>query len=165
MVTVGSFQAGNRSNIIPDEAKIEGTIRAFDESHREDIHAFVEKITTMIAESGGAKAHVHIQRGYPVTVNNVALTEWSVASLQRAAGSENVGICPKTCGAEDFAFFQQRVPGLFFNIGCTPPDKDCKYAPSNHSPRFYVDESGLSVGVKALTTLALDWLDANKSPA
>ena len=165
VVTVGSFQAGNRSNIIPDEAKMEGTIRAFDESHREDIHAFVEKITTMIAESGGAKAHVHIQRGYPVTVNNVALTEWSVASLQRAAGSENVGICPKTCGAEDFAFFQQRVPGLFFNIGCTPPDKDCKYAPSNHSPRFYVDESGLSVGVKALTTLALDWLDANKSPA
>ncbi len=165
VVTVGSFQAGNRSNIIPDEAKMEGTIRAFDESHRDDIHAFVEKITTMIAESGGAKAHVHIQRGYPVTVNNVALTEWSIPSLQRAAGSENVGICPKTCGAEDFAFFQQKVPGLFFNIGCTPPDKDCKYAPSNHSPRFYVDESGLKIGVKALATLALDWLDANQSPS
>jgi amidohydrolase len=163
VVTVGSFQAGNRSNIIPDEAKMEGTIRAFDESHREDIHAFVEKITSMIAESGGAKAHVHIQRGYPVTVNNVALTEWSVASLQRSAGIENVGICPKTCGAEDFAFFQQKVPGLFFNIGCTPPDKECKYAPSNHSPRFYVDESGLNVGVKALATLALDWLDANQA--
>jgi amidohydrolase len=165
VVTVGSFQAGNRSNIIPDEAKMEGTIRAFDESHREDIHAFVEKITTMIAESGGAKAHVHIQRGYPVTVNNVALTEWSIPSLQRAAGIENVGVCPKTCGAEDFAFFQQKVPGLFFNIGCTPPDKECKYAPSNHSPRFYVDESGLIVGVKALTTLALDWLDANQAPS
>jgi amidohydrolase len=162
VVTVGSFQAGNRSNIIPDEAKMEGTIRAFDEKHRDDIHEFVTKITTMIAESGGAKAHVHIQRGYPVTVNDVALTEWSIPSLKRAIGAENVNICPKTCGAEDFSFFQQKVPGFFFNIGCTPTDKECKYAPSNHSPRFYVDESGLKIGVKAMATLALDWLDANK---
>ncbi|MEI6737856.1 MAG: amidohydrolase [Pseudomonadota bacterium] len=165
VVTVGSFQAGNRSNIIPDEAKMEGTIRAFDEKHREDIHQFVEKITTMIAESGGAKAHVHIARGYPVTVNDVALTEWSVPALKRAAGNDNVNICPKTCGAEDFAFFQQKVPGFFFNIGCTPPEKECKYAPSNHSPRFYVDERGLKIGVKSLATLALDWLDANATPA
>ena len=163
VVTVGSFQAGNRSNIIPDEAKMEGTIRAFDEQHRTDIHQFVEKISTLIAEAGGARAHVHINRGYPVTVNDVALTEWSLASLQRAAGMDNVGICPKTCGAEDFSFFQQQVPGFFFNIGCTPPDKDCRTAPSNHSPRFYVDEQGLKVGVKALTTLALDWLDSRKS--
>ncbi len=163
VVTVGSFQAGNRSNIIPDEAKMEGTIRAFDEKHREDIHLFVEKISTLIAEAGGAKAHVHINRGYPVTVNDVALTEWSLASLQRAAGVANVGICPKTCGAEDFSFFQQQVPGFFFNIGCTPPDKECRTAPSNHSPRFYVDEQGLKVGVKALATLALDWLDSRKS--
>jgi amidohydrolase len=162
VVTVGSFQAGNRSNIIPDEAKMEGTIRAFDEKHREDIHQFVEKITTLIAESGGAKAHVHIQRGYPVTVNNVALTEWSVASLKRAAGEANVTICPKSCGAEDFSFFQQKVPGFFFNVGCTPPDKECKYAPANHSPRFYVDEAGLKIGVKALANLALDWLDQHQ---
>ncbi len=162
VVTVGSFHAGNRSNIIPDEAKMEGTIRTFNENHRTDIHAFVEKISTMIAEAGGAKAHVHINRGYPVTVNDEALTEWSIPALKRAAGEDNVSICPKTCGAEDFSFFQQNVPGFFFNIGCTPPDKACKTAPSNHSPRFYVDESGLKVGVKALATLALDWLDANK---
>jgi amidohydrolase len=161
VVTVGSFQAGNRSNIIPDEAKMEGTIRAFDEGHRDDIHAFVEKITTMIAEAGGAKAHVHIQRGYPVTVNDEALTAWSVPVMKRAVGDANVDLCPKTCGAEDFSFFQQKVPGFFFNIGCTPPDKECKYAPSNHSPRFYVDEAGLKTGVKAMTTLALDWLDAH----
>ncbi len=165
VVTVGSFQAGNRSNIIPDEAKMEGTIRAFDEGHRDDIHAFVEKITTMIAEAGGAKAHVHIQRGYPVTVNDEPLTNWSVPVMKRAVGDANVDLCPKTCGAEDFSFFQQKVPGFFFNIGCTPPDKECKYAPANHSPRFYVDESGLKTGVKALTTLALDWLDANANAA
>ncbi len=161
VVTVGSFQAGNRSNIIPDEAKMEGTIRTFDEKHREEIHQFVEKITTMIAESGGAKAHVHIAKGYPVTVNDEALTNWAVPVLKRIAGDGTVGVCPKTCGAEDFAYFQQEVPGVFFFIGCTPKDQDCKYAPSNHSPRFYVDESGLKVGVKSLAALALDWLSAN----
>ena len=161
VVTVGSFQAGNRSNIIPDEAKMEGTIRTFDEKHREEIHQFVEKITTMIAESGGAKAHVHIAKGYPVTVNDEALTNWAVPVLKRIATEASVGVCPKTCGAEDFAYFQQEVPGVFFFIGCTPKDQDCKYAPSNHSPRFYVDESGLKVGVKSLAALALDWLSAN----
>ena len=160
VVTVGSFQAGNRSNIIPDEAKMEGTVRAFNESHRNDIHAFIEKITTMIAESGGAKAHVHIERGYPVTINDEALTAWAVPVMKRVIGDAHVNLTVKTCGAEDFSFFQQKVPGLFFNIGCTPSNQDCKYAPSNHSPRFYVDESGLKVGVKALTTLALDWLDS-----
>ena len=161
VVTVGSFQAGNRSNIIPDEAKMEGTIRSFDEKHREEIHQFVEKITTMIAESGGARAHVHIARGYPVTVNDESLTNWAVPVLKRIATEASVGVCPKTCGAEDFAYYQQAVPGMFFFIGCTPRDQDCKYAPSNHSPRFYVDESGLKVGVKSLAALALDWLSAN----
>lgn len=158
VVTVGSFQAGNRSNIIPDEAKMEGTIRAFDEKHRDDIHAFVEKIATMIAEAGGAKAHVHFSRGYPVTSNDEQLTEWSVPVLKRVAGVGAVGVCPKTCGAEDFAFYQKSVPGFFFFIGCTSKDKDCKYAASNHSPRFYVDETGLKVGVRAMATLAADWL-------
>ena len=158
VVTVGSFQAGNRSNIIPDEAKMEGTIRSFDEKHREEIHQFVEKITSLIAESGGAKAHVHIAKGYPVTVNDEALTNWAVPVLKRIASEAMVGVCPKTCGAEDFAYYQQEVPGMFFFIGCTPPDQDCKYAPSNHSPRFYVDERGLNVGVKSLAALALDWL-------
>jgi metal-dependent amidase/aminoacylase/carboxypeptidase family protein len=142
---------------------MEGTIRAFDETQRNDIHAFVEKITTMIAESGGAKAHVHINRGYPVTINDEALTAWAVPVMKRAVGDANVNLTLKTCGAEDFAFFQQKVPGLFFNIGCTPTDKECKYAPANHSPRFFVDESGLKVGVKALATLALDWLDAHQA--
>jgi amidohydrolase len=161
VVTVGSFHAGNRSNIIPDEATMEGTIRAFNESHRDDIHECVHKITTLIAESGGASANVKINRGYPVTSNDAALTAWSVPVLKRVAGESAAGICPKTCGAEDFSYYQRMVPGFFFFIGCTPPDQDCKSAASNHSPRFYVDESGLKLGVKALATLAVDWLSAN----
>ena len=165
VVTVGSFQSGNRSNIIPDEAKMEGTIRTFDQKHREEIHQFVEKITTLIAESGGAKAHVHIAKGYPVTVNDESLTNWAVPVLKRIATEASVGVCPKTCGAEDFAYYQQEVPGVFFFIGCTPRDQDCKTAPSNHSPRFYVDEDGMKVGVKSLAALALDWLSMSAKSA
>ncbi len=161
VVTVGSFHAGNRGNIIPDEAKMEGTIRAFDDRHRDQLHECVHQVSTLIAESGGANAKVHIHRGYPVTSNDEALTHWAVPVLKRVAGEGAVGICPKTCGAEDFSYYQRAVPGFFFFIGCTPKEKSCKDADSNHSPRFYVDESGLKLGVRSLATLALDWLGAN----
>jgi amidohydrolase len=161
VVTVGSFHAGNRGNIIPDEAKMEGTIRAFDDRHRDQLHECVHQVSTLIAESGGAKAHVHIARGYPVTSNDEELTHWAVPVLKRVAGEGAVGVCPKTCGAEDFSYYQREVPGFFFFIGCTPKEKSCKDADSNHSPRFYVDESGLKLGVRSLATLAVDWLAAN----
>ena len=161
VVTVGSFHAGNRGNIIPDEAKMVGTIRAFNETHRDDLHACVHRVSTLIAESGGAKAQVNIARGHPVTSNDAGLTEWSVPVLQRVAGVGAVGVCPKTCGAEDFSYYQHVVPGFFFFIGCTPQGEDCKKAASNHSPRFYVDETALKLGVRSLATLALDWLSAN----
>ena len=161
VVTVGVFQGGVRHNIIPDEAKLEGTIRTFDEGQREEIHGHVTRIAEMIAEAGGAKARVHIHRWYDVTVNHPELTEWSVPSLRRIAGDENVKFVDKVCGAEDFSFYQKAVPGFFFFIGCTPPHKDPNTAAPNHSPRFYVDEACLKHGVKLLSGLALDWLNAN----
>jgi amidohydrolase len=161
VVTVGVFQAGVRHNIIPDEAKLEGTIRTFDEGQREEIHGHVTRIAEMIAEAGGAKARVHIHRWYDVTVNHPELTEWSVPSLKRIAGDENVKFVDKVCGAEDFSFYQKAVPGFFFFIGCTPLHKDHSTAAPNHSPRFYVDEACLKHGVKLLSGLALDWLAAN----
>jgi amidohydrolase len=161
IVTVGAFNAGNRGNIIPDEARMEGTIRSFDERHREHLHDCVHNVSTLIAQSGGAKAEVDIHRGYPVTSNDEGLTHWAVPVLKRVAGDAHVGVVPKTCGAEDFSYYQKVVPGFFFFIGCTPRDKDCKQADANHSPRFYVDEAGLKLGVRALSTLAVDWLAAN----
>ena len=140
---------------------MEGTIRAFDEGHRNHLHECVHQISTLIAQSGGARAEVTIGRGYPVTSNNAALTEWAVPVLKRVAGEGAVGIVPKTCGAEDFSFYQREVPGFFFFLGCTPKDRDCKKADANHSPRFYVDESSLKLGVKSLATLAVEWLAAN----
>jgi amidohydrolase len=161
IVTVGVFHGGVRHNIIPDEVKLEGTIRAFDEQQRDELHEHVKRITEMIASAGGAKATVHIHRWYDVTVNDAALTEWSVPTLQRMAGESNVGVIDKVCGAEDFSFYQKKVPGFFYFMGCTPPDRDVAAAAPNHSPRFYVDEKCLKLGVRTLGALALDWLAAN----
>ena len=161
IVTVGVFHGGVRHNIIPDEVKLEGTIRAFDEQQRDELHEHVKRITEMIAAAGGAKATVHIHRWYDVTVNDAALTEWSVPTLQRMAGEPNVGVIDKVCGAEDFSFYQKKVPGFFYFMGCTPPDRDVAHAAPNHSPRFYVDEECLKLGVRTLGALALDWLAAN----
>jgi len=158
IVTVGVFHGGVRHNIIPDEVKMEGTIRAFDEEQRNEVHTHVKRIAEMIAQAGGATAKVHIHRWYDVTVNDPALTDWSIPTLGRMAGDANVKVVDKVCGAEDFSFYQKAVPGFFYFVGCTPADKDVSKAAPNHSPRFFVDEECLKLGVKSLSALALDWL-------
>ncbi len=164
VVTVGVFQGGVRHNIVPDEVKLEGTIRSFDEEHRGQLHEHVKRISEMIAQAGGATARVHIHRWYDVTVNHPQLTEWSVPTLARIAGDKRVKVVDKVCGAEDFSFYQKAVPGFFYFMGCTPPERDLRTAAPNHSPRFYVDENCLKLGVKTLASLALDWLAANGKP-
>jgi amidohydrolase len=161
VVTIGVFQGGVRKNIIPDDVRMEGTIRSFDEQQRSDIHEHVKRITEMIAAAGGAKAKVQIARGYDVVVNDPALTEWSIPSLQRVAGAEHVVVADKVCGAEDFSFYQKLVPGFFFRLGCIPPELELKRAVPNHSPRFFLDERCLPLGVRSLAALATDWLTAN----
>jgi amidohydrolase len=161
VVTVGVFNGGVRHNIVPDEVKLEGTIRAFDEVHRNQLHEHVTRITEMIAQAGGATAKVHIHRWYDVTVNDPKLTDWSVPTLERIAGEKRVKVVDKVCGAEDFSFYQKAVPGFFYFMGCTSPERDARTAAPNHSPRFFVDENCLKLGVKTLSALALDWLAAN----
>jgi len=158
VVTVGRFTGGNRSNIVPEEIELEGTIRAFDESVRKDIQRRVALIATNIAESAGATATVTYSLGYPVTRNDEKLTERMLPTLRRAAGAENVQLGPLTGTAEDFSFFQQKVPGMFFFLGVTPKDQDPSKAPMNHSPLFFADEAALPVGVRVMTNLALDYL-------
>lgn len=158
VVTVGVFHGGVRHNIIPDRVKMEGTIRTFNERHRDQIHEHVKKIATLIAESGGARAQVHIHKWYDVTVNDEKLTAWSVPHLKSVAGEANVNLIHKVCGAEDFSFYQKKVPGFFYFLGCTPKDQDPLYAAPNHSPRFFIDEAALPTGVTTLATLALTYL-------
>jgi len=158
VVTVGRFTGGNRSNIVPEEVELEGTVRAFDEGVRKNIQDRIRNIATNLAESAGATATVEFGLGYPVTRNDPALTERMVPTLRRIAGADNVRVGPLTGTAEDFSYFQQQVPGLFFFLGVTPRDQDYTKAPQNHSPLFFADESALPVGVKVMTNLALDYL-------
>jgi amidohydrolase len=158
IVSVGQFQSGVRNNIIPETAKLVGTIRTFDDDVQSDIHARVRKIAEGIAASAGARADVQIHRGYPVTANDPALTKRMLPTLERAAPG-NVKVSELITGAEDFTYFQREAPGLFVFLGITPPEQVGK-APANHSPLFFVDEKALPVGVRALTYLALDYLAA-----
>ena len=158
VVTVGAFNGGNRFNIVPESVELLGTVRAFNEDVRKDIHRRIQDIATKIAEAAGATAQITYGIGYPATINDAALTERMAPTLRRVAGADNVRVSALTGTAEDFSFFQQKVPGMFFFLGVTPKGVDPRTAPQNHSPLFFADESALPVGVRALTNLALDYL-------
>jgi amidohydrolase len=164
VVTVGRFTGGNRFNIVPETVELEGTVRAFDESVRKNIHDRIRAIATHYAEAAGGTATVEIGRGttYPVTVNDPALTERMLPTLRRVAGNGNVRLGPLVGVAEDFSYFLQRVPGQFVFLGVTPRDQDPATAAQNHSPLFFADESALPVGVRVMTNLALDYLFGGK---
>jgi amidohydrolase len=159
VVSVGRINGGIRGNIIPDHVEMLGTVRAFDPDMREDIKRRVEHTAKTIAESQGARAEIKWEFGYPVTINEPALTERSVTVLNRVVGAEHVSVSDLVTGAEDFSFFQQQVPGFYFLLGATPVGQDATTAPSNHSPMFFVDESTLPVGLKALAGLVADRLE------
>ncbi|MGH9312305.1 MAG: amidohydrolase [Vicinamibacterales bacterium] len=161
IVTVGQFQAGVRSNIIPDSARLVGTIRAFDDRIQADIHERVKRTAESIAASAGATAEVRVDRQYPVTANHPALTARMRPTLARVAGAA-VGETPLITGAEDFTFYQRQVPGVFVILGVTPKEQVGKAA-QNHSPRFFVDERALVTGVRTLAHLAADYLFAGGS--
>lgn len=158
IVTIGTFQGGVRNNIIPDSVVMEGTIRAFDPAMRTEIHERVRRTAEMIAASGGATARVTITLGPPVTYNDPALTARMAPTLERVAGPDRFETAPMITGAEDFAVYQENIPGMFFFLGVLPEGEDPATAPANHSPHFFADEAALPVGVRAMTQLALDYL-------
>jgi amidohydrolase len=155
VVSVGMIKGGTRNNIIPPEVEMEGTIRAFDPKIRKDIHERIKKTATMISESAGAAAEVNVQLGVPVTFNDPRLTTQMTPTLERVVGQGKIMTANQVTGAEDFAFYQEKIPGFFFFLGITPPGT--KPIP-NHSPYFLVDEGALIVGVRAMANLAVDFL-------
>jgi len=163
VITIGRIQAGVRENIIPEEAFMAGTIRTLDEGMQEKIHEKIKLTATKIAESAGATAEVIIDRKTPVTFNDIALTEKMVGSLQKAAGLENVLRINAVTGAEDFAFYQKKIPGFFFFVGAMPPDQDPTKVPAHHTPDFMIDERGMLTGLKAMLNVTLDYMYMNTS--
>jgi amidohydrolase len=163
VVTVGAIKGGNRSNIIPETVEMLGTLRALTPADEKMLIERVKQIATKTAEAENAVAEVKIPYSshYPVTYNDPELTEKMLPSLQSAAGPGNLLLRPPVTGAEDFSFYQQKVPGIFFFLGGMPKGGNPVTAPSHHTPDFYIDESGFSLGVKALCNLTLDYMGAH----
>lgn len=159
VLSLGAIRGGVRENIIPEQVEMRGTIRTFNEDMRDDIHERVTTLAEAVSRGSRAGCTVCITKNYPVTVNDPVLTESMLPTLRRVAG-DGLQLVPKVTGSEDFSFFQRVVPGLFIFLGVTPAGADPKKAAPNHSPRFFVDESGLLLGVRALSHLACDFLEA-----
>ncbi len=162
VVTIGSIKGGVRENIIPDSVEMLGTIRTFDETMRDDIHDRVKTLAEAIGRGAHATCTVCIDKKYPVTVNDPKLTEAMVPTLDRVAGPGKLQFVPKVMGSEDFSFFQRVAPGLFIFLGGVPEGLDPTQVAPNHSPRFFVDEGCLVLGVRALAHLTCDFLESTR---
>jgi amidohydrolase len=160
VVSFGAINGGIRYNIIPDSVELVGTIRTFDDDMRAQAFKDLANVAEHVAAAHGATVVAKIPDtvGNPVTVNNPELTARVLPSLKKVAGAEVVEMT-LTTGAEDFAYFAKEVPGFFFFVGATPKGVDASTAPSNHSPQFFLDESALPLGTRALLQISMDYLN------
>jgi len=164
VVTIGSIHGGNRSNIIPEQVEMLGTVRTFSDADEKLVFDRIRQIATKTAEANGAEAIVELPYSahYPVTFNNLELTAKMLPSLQKSAGMSNVLLVPAETGAEDFSFFANEVPGFYFYIGGLPKGQDPKTSASHHTPDFFLDESGFILGVNAMVNLVADYMEIGK---
>lgn len=158
VVTVARINAGIRENIIPEELVMSGTIRTLDKTMQQSVHQKIRQIATSIAESAGAVAEVTFDGKTPVTYNDPELSALVVPALERAAGKDQVLRIHAVTGAEDFAFFQEKVPGFFFFVGARPTNIDPTTVPSHHTPDFMIDESAMITGLKAMLNVTLHYM-------
>ncbi len=159
VITVGLIRGGIRSNIIPEEVEMIGTIRTLDYDMQKKLNAEMLKRVPAIAKAFGGDAVIDINEGLPITYNDLKLTAKMLPSLQKSAGKENVHLIDAVTGAEDFSYFQKEVPGLYFFLGGKPLDVKPEDAASHHTPDFFIDESGLKLGVTTFVNLTLDFLN------
>ncbi|MGZ0016381.1 amidohydrolase [Yeosuana sp. AK3] len=165
VVTIGAINGGNRSNIIPNQVEMLGTVRTLSDDDEKMIYSRIQQVAEKTAEAAGAEAVVELPYSYydPVTFNNVALTTAVLPSLQKSAGAENVLLVPAVTGAEDFSYFAQKVPGFYFFIGGMPKGQDPKLAGPHHTPEFIIDDTAFKTGVVALCNLVFDYAEMRKN--
>jgi len=157
VISVCVIQGGVRSNIIPEEVQLTGTIRTLDTAMQRDIHERMRRTVTKIAESAGATAEISIDKKTLITYNDPALVQKTLPSLQKAAGAGNVQLMDAMTGSEDFSFFAAKVPAFFFFLGGMKPGQDPHTSFPHHTADFYIDESGFKLGVKAFCNLVMDY--------
>ncbi|MCB0607981.1 MAG: amidohydrolase [Lewinellaceae bacterium] len=158
VISVGKITGGVRSNIIPEEVELIGTIRTLDKEMQADIHRRMQLTASNIAEAWGATIDLTIDEGYPVTYNDPGLTAKMLPTLERTLGKENVILGKAITGAEDFSFFAEKVPGLFLFLGGMPKGQDPNTAAPHHTPDFYIEDSSMKYGVEVLCNLTLDYM-------
>ena len=158
VVTVGTIHGGVRNNIIPEEVEMVGTIRTLDTLMQNTVHEKIRRTAISIAQSGGAFANVTITKGTPVTVNDPELTEKMLPTLQSVAGKEKTIEMKPVMGAEDYSFYAQKVPALFFFIGGRPIHVKREESAAHHTPDFFIDESGMKLGVRTMCNLVIDYM-------
>ena len=159
VVSVGAIHAGIRFNIIPETAEMIGTIRTLDEDMQNIIHERMYAMVPQIAAAYGGTATITIDKTAALTYNDEVLTQMMVPTLERTLGASNVHLIKAITGAEDFSYFQQKVPGLYFFLGGMDPAMNPADAPSHHTPDFVVQDEGMIHGVKVMVDLALDYLN------
>ena len=164
VVTIGAIHGGNRSNIIPEQVEMLGTVRTLSEADEKLVFERIRQIVTKTAEANGTEATLELPYSshYPVTFNNIALTAKMLPSLQKSTGAKNVVLVPAETGAEDFSFFANEVPGFYFYVGALPKGKDPETSAPHHTPEFYLDESGFITGVNAMVNLVVDYMEMKK---
>jgi amidohydrolase len=159
VITVGKINGGVRQNIIPETCLIQGTIRTLDTAMQTDVHERIRKTAELIAAANGATAEVTVEKKTLITYNTPSLVKKMIGSLEEAAGAENVKEHEWVTGAEDFSFYGTKAPAFFFYLGGMPKGTDPKNVAPHHTADFYVDNSGMITGVKALSALVVDYLN------
>ncbi|MBK8635902.1 MAG: amidohydrolase [Saprospiraceae bacterium] len=164
VVTIGAIHGGNRSNIIGEKVEMLGTVRTLSDRDKDLVYGRIRQVVEKTAESAGATAVLELPytMEYPVTKNDPELTAMMLPTLQKVAGQDKVFLVPAETGAEDFSFFANEVPGLYFYIGGMPIGKDVKTAAPHHTPEFYVDDTSMITGLNALSNLVVDYMKMKK---
>ncbi|MBS0212804.1 MAG: amidohydrolase [Proteobacteria bacterium] len=164
VLTFGTIHGGTRFNIVPDSVQMQGTLRTFDEAMRQQAIAALRSIAEHVALANGATATLTMPVGAsnPVLVNDPALAARVQASIGKAIGAGHVVEPPVWMASEDFAWYEKDAPVVYFFVGATPVGQDAAHAPSNHSPKFFLDEAALHVGMQSMLQASLDYLEASR---
>jgi amidohydrolase len=155
VLTVGSMHAGTKANVIPDQARLEITIRSFSETAHAGALDGVARVVGGIAAAHGLEVEVDRVQGYPVTVNDAAEVEFAASTITDLYGPDRYGWAPNPMTtAEDFSYVLGQVPGAFVFLGACPPDRDPATAPFNHAATAAFDDAVLDDGAALLAELA-----------
>ncbi len=161
VVTIGSIHGGVRSNIIPEDLYMLGTIRTLDNGMKATVLKRLEEIVHNVAKSNNIESKITYLVSYPITFNDPYLYEEILPTLERVNGKRNVHLMKAITGAEDFSYFQEKVPGTYFFIGGQKPGVDLSTVAPHHTPDFYVDDSAIPTGIRSMIGLTLDYIYNN----